>query len=884
MAAGRRGDLQLTGDELDRIEAALKDAEFRKLLLDYCQEMQDPKTQQKYKREFTQMEKQRGHIVTFLEPQPGYVVKTSQGETKAFINVCSNTNIDPPACNWPQLSLPHALTPPKDHKDSSGRKCIVYDVIFHTNTLLLAAKNENFKRIVTTTACDAVQQSYAPLDMTNLKFPKSSYKGAKVPTITRKPDLNHKPEEPTLLDELYPQTSYIPPQHTMHKPKQTPDYTVPKYVLKHTRHVDMKEFTYEKDARQHLAIPTCITLEINLPLLSSVADVVLDVRDRSFKLLSEKPARYKLEFTLPYKVDDEAGSAKFDLDKRTLFVSLPVVQVRWCSREDSGVESDANSPCHSDEDNMSGLVVEVSDRPGIEVVSENEVYRTSVEDGFLDTSISYSLPAYLCHVIDDTLVLTLQIKNVDQGSIVTEHRLDVVKLKFNSVGAGYFPIHHAMFLKFPDGAECGRPAVEVWDNNVVVQISIGGTAPIDHYYIGIDEFKKEVLETSIQVKPIEAICSNFKETFHISEPFLDSDLLYSLPNYTLNTLDEVAAFTFHVKNVDAKSFSSKQLDDGVWMKFSSINGEGSVDHFAIRVKFLLESHCKVPSLDVWDNNTVIQLEFEDRLPDHLYVGSSEVDLKKHNFNEADGQDIRLDLVDQVPIVEVIAKGNNETNISVIQDEYFDDRIKLIPKKHRESCDISVCSSGGSFKGILKYRSRINRSLSESNVDLVEYNMSPSYSLSSADCIPEESSSLKKTVRFSNVIAKQTFRANSSILGQKSKNQRKKRNKKRAQERRASEGDPDDMSLDVMMNEDVFEEADARKDLANLDHRDSGALDTDEGDSDKCDSEKESAAATVTDSNKTEDADEVFSFSPRQTKKGKYQEVNFKNDMIFDLDM
>lgn len=80
---------------------------------------------------------------------------------------------------------------------------------------------------------------------------------------------------------------------------------------------------------------------------------------------------------------------------------------------------------------------------------------------------------------------------------------------------------------------------------------------------------------------------------------------------------------------------------------------------------------------------------------------------------------------------------------------------------------------------------------------------------------------------------------------------------------------------------MFEETNAHKDPSNLDHRDSGALDTDEGDSDKCDSEKSNPAA---DSNKTEDADEVFNFSPRQSKTGKYQEVNFKNDMIFDLDM
>lgn len=775
MAAGRPGDFELSASEFERLEAALKDAEFRKLLLEYCEEIQAPENRKKYQHEFTEMERQRGHIVEFLEPEPGYVVKTSSGgDKKTFINVCSNRNIQPPTCSGLQLTLPHAVTPSKDHKDASGRKCVVYDAIFHPNTLSLASKSGYIKNLVTSTACDAVQQSHQlTLDTTNLKFPKSTYKGPKVPTVTRKPDPNYEQQPPSVLDEIYPQKSYVQqsPQIINPKPKPNSDYTIPKYILKQSRNIDLKEFTYEKEAKQHTAMPNNVILEIYLPLLFSTSEATLDVQGKNFKLTSEKPARYNLEVMLPYAVNDEAGSAKFDLDKRVLIVTLPVIPSSrmYCTREDSGVESDTNSPCPSDEDNTTSLVTEISDdAPGIEVISESEAYRTSDEE-FFEPSLCFSAPTYICNVVDSSIVFTLQVKNVDPDSISTKNDANQIKVKFSSIGAGYFPIHYGLIVKLPNG-DCGTPSVEAWDNNVTMQFDVQSTVCIDHCFVGLydNDIKKEILEASIPPTKIvdeineEQICTNFKDAFHISkEYFLESDLSYSLPNYTLNVLDNIIAFTFHVKNVEAASFSSQISKDGVWLKFSSLNGERIVTHYVLCIKFPFETKCQEPSIDAWDNNTVMQLEFLDKLPESIYVGSTDGNMKKHVLDTLNGQDITLNLNEQFgdePIVEVIAKGNNETNISLSPSEGKFEKIKAIPKRVTECFDNAICSSsGGSFKGILKCKSRIGRSFSESSVDLVEYNMSPSYSISSADCIPEESCSLKKTVRFSNVIAKQTFR-------------------------------------------------------------------------------------------------------------------------------
>ena len=82
-------DLNLSKDELDRFSKALKDEEFRKLFVEYAEEISDPVNKARYEAEIAEMENERGMDIKFVHPQPGYVVKTTvNGETKAFINIC----------------------------------------------------------------------------------------------------------------------------------------------------------------------------------------------------------------------------------------------------------------------------------------------------------------------------------------------------------------------------------------------------------------------------------------------------------------------------------------------------------------------------------------------------------------------------------------------------------------------------------------------------------------------------------------------------------------------------------------------------------------------------------------------------------------------------
>lgn len=363
------GDLDITQSELSQITKAFRNEEFKKLFAEYCQEISDPENRKIYERELTQLESEHGIDVTFINPEPGYVIKTTvDGTQKAFINVCkcdkvgkptSSSGIDSSGGRGLNWNIPYTQSPSRRDMDKNGKMCIVYDVVFHGDTLHLAEKNEGFKKMVTDTACDAVSSTNGvQLDLANLKYPKMTFKGTARPTVIRKKS-EHSPKTSDFspIDSIYPplKVNQVPQKTSNTKTATFVDkYTTPKFTITHRRNVDMQELTNELDAKMNLTVPAELVVTIELPLINSTNDVTLDVTPRNLYLSSEKPAKYKLEIALPYGVDEADGTAKFNKSTRQLVVTLPVVPknnitISDLNREDSGVDSDHTSPknCNS---------------------------------------------------------------------------------------------------------------------------------------------------------------------------------------------------------------------------------------------------------------------------------------------------------------------------------------------------------------------------------------------------------------------------------------------------------------------------------------------------------------------------------------------------------
>ncbi|KAM9708204.1 protein kintoun-like [Menidia menidia] len=343
-------DLNLSADEMDKFTKAFKDKKFREMLCDYAQEISDPENRRIYEEEIKLLEQDRGNSVEFIHPTPFRVIKTSEGgKQKCFINICSNEKIGKPEVkcavsedgrkgqNW---SLPHTLHPGRQHEDPKGNKFMIYDVIYHPDTLHLASRNKRFMDMVDDTAIQGIQRAFkVTLDKRNVKEMKTKYKGTPQPCVIRKPIAGYqKPhEQPGPLSFPYPDEKQLEgkPAETLPKKtgdaqlnfqtrqQQTKEPTQPNYTVKYRSVVDLQDFRCSRDSAQSPR-PKEIVVTIDVPLLKSVTNTNLEVKQKSLLLESEKPA-YRLELPLAYPVDEDKGEAKFSKQKGQLTVTLPVL-------------------------------------------------------------------------------------------------------------------------------------------------------------------------------------------------------------------------------------------------------------------------------------------------------------------------------------------------------------------------------------------------------------------------------------------------------------------------------------------------------------------------------------------------------------------------------
>ncbi|KAK9889599.1 hypothetical protein WA026_006970 [Henosepilachna vigintioctopunctata] len=737
-------DLDLSRDEINRLGEALKKDEFRNLLIDYVKEIQDPENQKLYEKEMTQLEKERGNDITFLHPTPCYVIKTSiNGTKKCFINICGNDLVKKPSSvpsekdgeRGLQWSLPHSMSPPSDDVDNKGVRCQVYDVLFHPDTLHLAQKNKAFRNMVNKTACNGIEAHFdVKLDKNNLKFPNIKYKGMAKASVIRKPSadgpIQRSPEEKAFFDKLYAQADESTQSHK--KPKKNKKtatkiencneksrYTTPKYIIKHRRHVELEEFTEHKASKMNSAIPKELIVEVNLPLLRSANDITLDVTEKTVQLISEKPAQYKLNLSLPYQVNQDSGNAKFDKDLKKLVITLPVrrkpisITVNDFNREDSGVDSDHGSPVSLESEEEFHPISLISEK---EIVSESPVKTVpQFWTKFLDENIHYTIPEFTCNVFDNTIAFTLNVKNVDTESIAKfiDEGSKSIHVKFVSVSPSFYQFHYAFLVKLPViSIDPNSVSIEVWDNNVILQIP----------FYNCD---KECISY------MYGVCEEELQQNYVEEPHIVNTIFEH--NHTLNVINEEPESILNSNNEG--KFTEK------------VNSESKISF----------------NYDSDDNGTKAMVK-------NVLVCS-----------ESDSKDFSRNI-----------------NLAVSY-ESSGDELSLSPCKNR---------------GILKRhfpttRKSFSRSISESSLDDCIGSMDHE-GMDSA--IPEDnesgaeiSTSLKKTVRFNDVVSKQLFRFNSSILGQKKKNQRKAQKKKKALERRHSESETSE--VDDKKDGDHFTESD-----------------------------------------------------------------------------
>ncbi len=228
--------------------------------------------------------------------------------------------------------------------------------------------------------------------------------------------------------------------------------------------------------------------------MSSAKTVDLDVEEKRMTLESKEPAEYHLEVNFAYPVDEEKGSAKFDRSTKKLLITLPVKNdvINRLTSTDSGID------------------VEFEDESIVDIVKQDTAYRTSTESDIESDVLNVSninndnnvdddndkklnassgnddddqhllFPTYTCNVYDELMVLKLDVKNVD-GESLTKSNLESsdgsgFSLRFTTIGSGMVPLKYGfdmvfLFREDQPGYSLDDLEVEIWDNNIIVQVT-----------------------------------------------------------------------------------------------------------------------------------------------------------------------------------------------------------------------------------------------------------------------------------------------------------------------------------------------------------------------------------------------------------------------------
>ncbi|XP_031641221.1 protein kintoun [Contarinia nasturtii] len=763
-----RRNLDLTTDERDRFTKAFKSEKFRNLFIEYCNEISDPENRRIYEAELKQLEAERGIDVQFISPEPGFVIKSiANGNQKIFINVAKCDSIEKPTsqCGFDvktgekglHWSLPYVQSKPKHDFDKNKVICAVFDVIFHPDTLHLAKKNQAFRKLVIETAYDAVRTTFdLTLDsIKNLKFPKLNYKGSSTPVVIRKRSVPENGYRKSFIGKQNCQN--IDDNHDdQRQPMATvtiDEYTTPEYEIIHRRHIEMHEFTEELDAKLNITVPKELIIKIHLPLLDSSKDVVLDVNIKSIYMQCDTPAKYKLTISLPFDVDKELGKAQFDNQTKILALTLPVLTTRKqlgildLCREDSGVESDHHSPkedsslgldddVFTDDSNHYSLESDLISSIGSSSVTEKE-QNTKVKEGdsFLESSINYTLPHFTYNRFENVVAFTLHVKNVESNSIVYIGTKNSYRVKFSTVGSGYFNNYYAFYFAIPNGMAIisESPRIETWDNNVVIQIELNAIEHFTSYEVGLSAGD---CKTVICNEKKSNSDNNEKNHGTVKTSFVEVGTAMS---------NEELRIEITNKYFKAKSTTDDDEEDDEAIKVPIHRPKPKkTKRENKKVRSLSESHCD--ELKHTEEATA-------KIADDANKACLKHDLKSRTQSESSNDEHHMDLFPLKSILKRHSSYDRTTTPECSLDEY--------------GCATSIDLGIGS-------------SIPEEN-DV------------------EKSESVKKTVRFDKQLCRKLlFKINSTIIGQRKPKENKRKKKKRNQERRYSEGEASDYENNLQM--------------------------------------------------------------------------------------
>ncbi|CDW74714.1 UNKNOWN [Stylonychia lemnae] len=375
--------LEMSKKELKAFTMAMEQPEFKTLMADYVKEISDPNNKQEYETYLRQLEESGDLPVgtKLIEPTGLYCIKTTAKklvsdtnkqyfDQKTFINVCVHEDVEKPKKEFVQMpdgrqgnswQLPYRVSKPRHDQDKHGNLCSTFDIVFHRDVAGFIIYDD-FKRFVSDTAVEGVNRVLAEHKekcSSDYKIMKHlQCKGGKPGLLTIKVAIENKllqnadvnKHETKLQKDISNQTDEFKKQQQeqealkkgqsaqlgeideedVEEEEPMPKSVVqPKYKIVYSYPVDLQDswegfstnegFEIQKPVQK---IPKELTVTINVPHVESMKLALLDINQTN--LIFEYPNLYYLDLNLKYICDSNQGNAKFDKNKKTLTIRVPV--------------------------------------------------------------------------------------------------------------------------------------------------------------------------------------------------------------------------------------------------------------------------------------------------------------------------------------------------------------------------------------------------------------------------------------------------------------------------------------------------------------------------------------------------------------------------------
>ncbi|CAO2632811.1 PIH1 domain-containing protein 1 [Lemmus lemmus] len=274
LLAAELSDAESVGDETVR---------FQELLLQASRELQQA---QKDRSESTQ-----------IRPQPGFCIKTNSSEGKVFINICHSPSIPPPVDvtedellqmleeDQAGFRIPMSLGEPHAELDAKGQGCTAYDVAVNSNFYLRMQNSDFLRELVVTIAREGLEDKYG-LQL-NPEWRMLKYR----PFLGSISQQNIRSQQRPRIQELG---------------------------------------TLEGPERPHLNLwleaPDLLLAEVDLPKLDRAQGLTLEIGE-SHLVMGGSQQLYRLNASIPLRVNPEASRAAFHHRRKQLMVFLPLLSV-----------------------------------------------------------------------------------------------------------------------------------------------------------------------------------------------------------------------------------------------------------------------------------------------------------------------------------------------------------------------------------------------------------------------------------------------------------------------------------------------------------------------------------------------------------------------------